>query len=89
MINVTVVPRRRWIVGRSWDRLQIPVPFSRIDCIFGTPILPIEGEPVEEYRRRIEADLNAMEVLNDPSEARRVIKNVFNARKDPPQSAAA
>jgi lysophospholipid acyltransferase (LPLAT)-like uncharacterized protein len=89
VINVSVLPRHRWIVGRSWDRLQVPAPFSRIDCIFGTPIMPVEGETIEDYRRRIEADLNAMEAVNDPSEARLAIKNAFNARKDPPQSAAA
>jgi hypothetical protein len=65
------------------------MPFSRIDCFFGIPILPVEGESVEDFRRRIEADLNAMEVVNDPSEARRVINSAFDARNDPPKTAAA
>jgi lysophospholipid acyltransferase (LPLAT)-like uncharacterized protein len=90
VINVSVIPSRRWIIGRSWDRIQIPIPFCRIDCFFGIPILPVEGESVEDYRRRIEADLNAMEVVNDPSEARRVIKSTFERRNEqPPNSAAA
>jgi lysophospholipid acyltransferase (LPLAT)-like uncharacterized protein len=69
VLNVAVVPSRRWIFARSWDRFQIPWPFCRIDTYFGTPIEPRQGESVEEYRRRIEESLNALEVLRDPAEA--------------------
>jgi lysophospholipid acyltransferase (LPLAT)-like uncharacterized protein len=69
VLNVVVVPNRRWIIKRSWDRLQIPVPFCRIDTYFDDPIRPQAGESAEEYRRRIEAALNALEVLHDPTEA--------------------
>jgi lysophospholipid acyltransferase (LPLAT)-like uncharacterized protein len=69
VLNVVVVPRRRWIVERSWDRFQIPMPFSTIDLYFGAPMLPQRGEPVEEYRRRIETALNELEALRDPVEA--------------------
>ena len=69
VINVVVVPSRRWIIGRSWDRLQVPVPFCRIDTYFGAPLRPQAGETAEAYRRRIEADLNALEALRDPTEA--------------------
>jgi lysophospholipid acyltransferase (LPLAT)-like uncharacterized protein len=70
VLNVVVVPSRRWIVKRSWDRFQIPWPFCRIDTYFGAPIMPQQGESVEEYRRRIEESLNALEALRDPAEAR-------------------
>ena len=43
VINVCVVPSRRWIIKRSWDRLQIPVPFCRIDIFFDEPLYPRLG----------------------------------------------
>jgi lysophospholipid acyltransferase (LPLAT)-like uncharacterized protein len=69
VFNVVVVPSRRWILSRSWDRLQIPYPFCRIDVYFGDPIMPKAGESAETYRCRIEADLNEMEKFYDPAEA--------------------
>lgn len=69
VLNVVVVPSRRWIIRRSWDRFQIPLPFCRIDTYFADPIRPQPGESVEDYRRRIEASLNDHESLHDPTEA--------------------
>lgn len=69
VINVIAVPTRRWIIKRSWDRLQIPKPFCRIDAYFGEPLRPEEGENVEQFRRRIEISLNQLETDWDPIEA--------------------
>ena len=69
VLNVAVVPTRRWIIKKSWDRFQIPWPLCRIDTYFGAPIEPRQGESVEEYRRRIEESLNTLEALRDPTEA--------------------
>lgn len=69
VFNVVVVPSRRWIIKRSWDRLQIPIPFCRVNVYFGAPIMPQKGESAETYRRRIEADLNELEKIYDPAEA--------------------
>ncbi len=69
VLNLILVPSRRWIFTRAWDRLQIPQPFSRIDGYFCEPIEPQAGEPLEAYRQRIEASLNAEERLRDPAEA--------------------
>jgi lysophospholipid acyltransferase (LPLAT)-like uncharacterized protein len=69
VLNVVVVPSRRWILKRTWDRLQIPVPFCRIDTYFADPIRPQLGETAEQYRRRIELSLNTWEARHDPIEA--------------------
>ncbi|MCC9605180.1 lysophospholipid acyltransferase family protein [Blastopirellula sp. JC732] len=69
VINLVAVPQRRWILAKTWDRLQIPKPFCRVDGYFAEPVYPIVGESLEEYRRRIEASLNALELLHDPVEA--------------------
>jgi len=69
VLNVVVVPSRRWIFKKSWDRFQIPWPCCRVDTHFAEPITPIVGESVEAFRRRIEESLNAMELLHDAEEA--------------------
>ena len=63
------IPRRRWILSRTWDRFQIPKPFTRIDIFFGTPMLSYEGEDLEAFRQRIENAITAFEEQHDPEEA--------------------
>ena len=72
VLNVITIPNRRWILSRTWDRLQIPQPFSRIDAYFAEPLRLAEGESIESFRRRIEASLNLLEATYDPEEAARV-----------------
>ena len=69
VLNVVAVPSRRWIFKRSWDRFQIPKPFSRIDIFVADPIWPEQNERIEEYRRRIEQSLCQLETLRDAIEA--------------------
>ena len=69
VLNVIAIPTRRWILRKSWDRLQIPVPFCRIDAYFAEPLLPAVNESVEQFRRRIELSLNELEARWDPVEA--------------------
>ncbi|QEG33574.1 hypothetical protein Pr1d_08380 [Bythopirellula goksoeyrii] len=69
VLAAVAIPTRRWIVGRAWDRMQIPKPFSTIDGYFAEPLYPGEEESVEQFRRRIEATINALEAEHDPTEA--------------------
>jgi lysophospholipid acyltransferase (LPLAT)-like uncharacterized protein len=69
VVNWVGVPTRRWIFTRAWDRFQIPKPFATINGYFGEPRYPRKGESVEQYRRRIESALNALEREHDPIEA--------------------
>lgn len=69
VINLVVVPTRRWIVKSAWDRFQIPKPFATIHGYFGEPIYPREDEGAEQYRKRIESALNGLEEKHDPMEA--------------------
>lgn len=62
------VPRRRWIL-RSWDRLQIPWPFTRIDAYFAEPLAAEPGESGERLRRRVQDTLHALERDHDASES--------------------
>ncbi len=69
VLNVIAVPARRWILTRSWDRMQIPKPFATIDAYFAAPLEPQAGEGIEAYRRRIEASLRELELEHDPAQA--------------------
>ena len=71
VLNVVAVPTRRWFLTSTWDRLQIPKPFSTIHVHFGAPIFPREGESVNRYRERIQQALNELELKHDPAEAKR------------------
>jgi lysophospholipid acyltransferase (LPLAT)-like uncharacterized protein len=63
------VPTRRWVLARTWDRLQIPKPFSRTDVYFGEPLRCGDEESVEEFRQRIERSIIELEERHDPVEA--------------------
>lgn len=44
----------------SWDRMVIPMPFSRAIFLYGDPISIGREDDVEESRLRVERSLNAL-----------------------------
>ncbi len=71
-LPVLVLPSRRWVMARAWDRFQIPRPFCTIRLIFGVPIDPASFESAEAMRESVSEALNRLEALHDPTEATRV-----------------
>lgn len=69
ILLLVAIPKRRLIATRAWDRMQIPIPGSRIDGHYSDPIFPIAGEKLESFRKRIEAELRRLEEKYDPREA--------------------
>lgn len=69
VLVMALVPTRRLVLSRTWDRTQIPLPFCRIDGAFGDPIYPRQGESVRDYTQRIQDELLRMERKYDPKEA--------------------
>ena len=69
VLLMVAVPSSRWILSRSWDRLQIPKPFSSVDGYFAEPIFPASDETAEQLRQRLEAALLKLEREHDPVEA--------------------
>jgi len=51
---------------RSWDRMVVPVPFTRTLYVYGQPIVVPRDGDVEEWRLRVE---RAMNELADEAEA--------------------
>lgn len=61
IIPVVFAAERAWRL-RSWDRLAIPKPFSKIHCVFCDPISPPKDDSkgeMERVRLLVEQDLNA------------------------------
>lgn len=44
----------------SWDRMVIPMPFSRAIFLYGDPISVGRDDDVEESRQRVERALNEL-----------------------------
>ncbi len=69
VVPLVVIPSRRWVLKKSWDRLQLPKPFCTIDFYFGDPMEPGPEEKLELFADRIAQQLRRMEMLHDPHEA--------------------
>jgi lysophospholipid acyltransferase (LPLAT)-like uncharacterized protein len=57
-----IVTPKRFFTINSWDRLQIPMPFTRVHATYGTPIrISNEGsEAVEKGTRQLQEQMNAL-----------------------------
>jgi lysophospholipid acyltransferase (LPLAT)-like uncharacterized protein len=69
ILPVVVVPSRRWILTRTWDRMQIPKPFGTLRLAFGMPISVGAGESDDDVRARVSEAIDALERRYDPAEA--------------------
>jgi lysophospholipid acyltransferase (LPLAT)-like uncharacterized protein len=65
VISATFAARPAWIF-HSWDRFQVPKPFSRVYLLWGEPIPPAsDGADVESLRKQLEANLNQLTTRAD------------------------
>ena len=74
ILPTLVLANRRWFLARSWDRFQLPRPFSTVRLIFGEPLVPNPNEEGESLRRRVGEQLDAIEAQYDPSEHARTTR---------------
>lgn len=71
ILPVIATCTRRWIFAKTWDRLQLPKPFCRIDAYFGTPIAVPKDSAVEDACMALAAQLDALEAKVDHDEFER------------------
>lgn len=64
------LPANRFVLERTWDRTQLPRPFSTLTGRFGPPIDPRDFDDPTTLRARVAAELLALERAFDPDEAR-------------------
>ena len=70
IIPVALTSSRRWILTRTWDRFQIPKPFSKIALHLATPIEPA-GRDMDSIRGLVTRSILELECRVDPEEAAR------------------
>jgi lysophospholipid acyltransferase (LPLAT)-like uncharacterized protein len=63
-------PTNRFILKRTWDRTQLPLPFSTLTARFRPPIDPRDFPDAATLRARVGVELLALEREFDPDEAR-------------------
>ena len=64
------LPESRFILERTWDRTQLPRPFSTLTGRFRPPIDPRDFDDPDSLRACVAAELLALEQDFDPDEAR-------------------
>jgi hypothetical protein len=64
------LPASRFILERTWDRTQLPRPFSTLTGRFRPPIDPRGFDDAVSLRAHVVAELLALEQAFDPEEAR-------------------
>ncbi|MEM6688902.1 MAG: DUF374 domain-containing protein [Planctomycetota bacterium] len=68
IVPVIIVPNRRWIMSKTWDRMQIPKPFTCIHFYFGDPIEVDAQADLKDIIGSLEATLHKIEHQYDPKE---------------------
>ena len=52
---------KKWIFSKTWDKFQLPKPFSKVICVVGEPIdVPNDADP-KEYSKIIKEKLMELE----------------------------
>lgn len=85
ILPVVVVPSRRWILPRTWDRLQIPKPFSTLRLAFDAPIDVEPDDSADDVRARVRHALDVLERRFDPDEA--ASRHLARGRRTPDAAA--
>lgn len=73
--GVEIVPlgayiNKKWILDRSWDKLQIPKPFSKAGYVIGKPFKVEKDSEIEKYSEYLKNELfkvdeKAKEIINE------------------------
>lgn len=61
IVPVAATTRARIVLGNTWDRFMIPLPFNRGAVVWGDPIYvprDADSDAMERYRRQVEDALN-------------------------------
>ncbi|MDR1832414.1 MAG: lysophospholipid acyltransferase family protein [Fusobacteriaceae bacterium] len=53
--------KRKLTLKKTWDRFQIPLPFSKAVCIIGRPILPADEADLEALTLRTQEAITALD----------------------------
>ncbi|MCI6153236.1 lysophospholipid acyltransferase family protein [Fusobacterium perfoetens] len=63
MVFMGAAYSKKWVLSKTWDKCQIPKPFSKVICIISEPMEISKDIPVEEYQKIVEQKLNDINEL--------------------------
>ncbi|MEZ0310513.1 MAG: lysophospholipid acyltransferase family protein [Myxococcota bacterium] len=69
VLPVVSVASRYWTLSKTWDRMQIPKPFSRVRIIYGPPIRANAFPDKQALLDEVQRALAALEREHDPTSA--------------------
>jgi lysophospholipid acyltransferase (LPLAT)-like uncharacterized protein len=69
VLPVVSVASRYWTLTKTWDRMQIPKPFSRVRIIYGLPIRASAFPEKQALLDEVQRALAALEREHDPTGA--------------------
>ena len=65
LVPVGISYSKKWILKKTWDKFEIPKPFSKVKIFLGEPILINEEEDLDKY---VEIVKNGINKLNNQIE---------------------
>ena len=60
IVPISVAVKNYWLLSRTWDRYQLPKPFSRAVVVYGQPIPVRLDDNIEEKRKFLEEKLGRL-----------------------------
>ena len=58
MVFMGAAYSKKWVLSKTWDKCQIPKPFSKVICVISEPFYLEKSIPVEDYKEIVEKKLN-------------------------------
>lgn len=58
MVFMGAAYSKKWVLSKTWDKCQIPKPFSKVVCVISEPFYLEKSIPIEDYKEIVEKKLN-------------------------------
>lgn len=81
ILPLTASARPAWIFRRAWDRTLLPMPFARVEIVYGAPIevpAQLDAAGAETLRSRLEASLVELQARADAASGCADPRGVFD-----------
>ena len=60
LVPVGISYSKKWILKKTWDKFEIPKPFSKVKIFLGEPILINEEEDLDKYIEIVKNGINSL-----------------------------
>jgi lipopolysaccharide heptosyltransferase II len=65
ILPVAACPKNKIVLKKSWDKMQIPFPFTKSVQIYSKPVYVKDGDDIEQKRLEVENELNRLYKFSD------------------------